>query len=236
MNNVDRIKLPIELGSHRRAPPYTEAEAEETAPDSAREQRGGVLIRMPPPRPGKDDDIAVAINAHDFAAASELLVRRYGGAVRRYCAHVLQSNDVGDDVAQQVFLEAYQALSTYRGQSAVSTWLFGIAHHRCVDACRKRRRWYERVFASDDWETQAIAVDPPTEDVIDAAVLSEALESCLDRLRPDLKSLLLRVYKEGQSYEDIGSQTHKQPGTLRMRAKRTLLKVRECLSKRGIEP
>jgi len=191
---------------------------------------------MSPPRPGKDDDIIVAIDARNFAAASELLVRRYGGAVRRYCAHVLQSNDVGDDVAQQVFLEAFQGMPQFMGRAAISTWLFGIAHHRCVDACRKRRRWYERVFTSDDWETQAIAVDPPTDDVIDAAVLAEALESCLDRLRPDLKNLLLRVYKEGQSYEDIGSLVHKPPGTLRMRAKRTLLKVRECLSKRGIEP
>jgi len=191
---------------------------------------------MPPPRPAKDDDIAVAINAGKFGLASDLLVRRYGGAIRRYCAHVLQSRDVGDDVAQQVFLEAFQAMPQFLGRSSIATWLFGIAHHRCVDACRKRRRWYTRVFASDDWETQAIAVDPPTEDVIDAAVLAEALESCLDRLRPDLKSLLLRVYKEGQSYEAIGSVVHQPPGTLRMRAKRSLLKVRECLSKRGIEP
>jgi len=58
--------------------------------------------------------------------------------LHRYCARMTGSVIDGEDIAQEVLFEAYRKLNQYDEERALAPWLFGIAHHRCIDFLRKR--------------------------------------------------------------------------------------------------
>jgi len=59
-------------------------------------------------------------------------------SLHRYCARMTGSLTDGEDVAQEVLLEAYLKLEQYDESRALKPWLFRIAHNRCIDFLRKR--------------------------------------------------------------------------------------------------
>jgi RNA polymerase sigma-70 factor (ECF subfamily) len=69
--------------------------------------------------------------------------------LHRYCARMTGSVMDGEDVVQEALFEAYRKLDQFDDSRPLAPWLFGIAHHRCVDLLRKRetRREYEAAAA-----------------------------------------------------------------------------------------
>jgi RNA polymerase sigma-70 factor, ECF subfamily len=67
------------------------------------------------------------------------LLQEYQDGIWRYCVARL-GDVVGEETAQDVFVTAWEALPTFRQQAALSTWLFGIAKHKCAQALRNRVR------------------------------------------------------------------------------------------------
>jgi RNA polymerase sigma-70 factor (ECF subfamily) len=69
-------------------------------------------------------------------AASELF-RRYQGRVYQWCFRYTGDHEQALDLAQEVFLGAYQSLQSFGGRASFSSWLFAITRNRCVSALRK---------------------------------------------------------------------------------------------------
>jgi len=72
--------------------------------------------------------------------------------LHRYCARMTGSVMDGEDIMQEALFEAYRKLDSLDDPSALSGWLFRIAHNRCIDFIRKReaRQRAETDFAEDD--------------------------------------------------------------------------------------
>lgn len=70
--------------------------------------------------------------------------------LHRYCARMTGSVLDGEDVVQEALFEAYRKLDQFDDSRPLSPWLFGIAHHRCIDYLRKRetRQEYEAAAAT----------------------------------------------------------------------------------------
>lgn len=66
-------------------------------------------------------------------------IRRTQAEVWRFCAHLVDP-DEADDLTQDVYLRAYQALPGFRGDASARTWLLVIARRACADAIRRRQR------------------------------------------------------------------------------------------------
>jgi RNA polymerase sigma-70 factor (ECF subfamily) len=66
------------------------------------------------------------------------LFERYHGRVAAWCYRMTGDVDSATDLAQDVFLKAFQRLNSFRGDSKFSTWLYSIARNRCVDEMRSR--------------------------------------------------------------------------------------------------
>jgi RNA polymerase sigma-70 factor (ECF subfamily) len=90
-----------------------------------------------------DSELVAAVLRKDRKATAEF-VGRFGDAVYRYLhARLFPSPDRLDDLFQETFLAAWKHLPNFRGESALQTWLLGIARHKVEDYYRSRLRQAE---------------------------------------------------------------------------------------------
>ena len=68
------------------------------------------------------------------------LVRLFQGPVINTCFRFLLSQEDAEDISQEVFVEVYQSISTFRAESKLSTWIYRIAVTKCLDELKKRSR------------------------------------------------------------------------------------------------
>src|SRR5262245_5424028 len=88
-----------------------------------------------------DRELIARVVADDDRNAFAELVRRNQSAVRGLLRK-LTAGDHGraDDLAQETFLRAYRGLGTYRGDTRLTSWLFGIAYRAFLSDQRARKR------------------------------------------------------------------------------------------------
>lgn len=166
-----------------------------------------------------------------MTTALRLLMQRHGTPVYRYCREVLRDASLADDVHQQVFFQAYRDLATFQGRSSVRTWIFGIAHHRVLDAAKARRRAEAHIDGGDD-ATAVADPRPPPGDRIDDARMCEALKLCLEGLRARVRTAVLLRFQQGFTFEAMADICREKPGTLEAQVRRALPVLRTCIESR----
>jgi len=83
------------------------------------------------------DEELVSLSAHRPEVLDELF-RRYQTKVALWCWRVVSDREWASDLTQEVFLKAFRNLSSFRGQSKFSTWLYTIARNHCFNAVQSR--------------------------------------------------------------------------------------------------
>jgi len=133
------------------------------------------------------------------------LVTRYQGLVYRVCLKITGEAESAKDMAQEVFIKAYKALPSFRGQSSFSTWLYRIAYRTCLDWKRANdREWRHRstaTYTENDWVTSQTPEH--------AALRKEAsaeLDENLNSLAEPYRSVVQLYYFQRHSYQEIAEQ------------------------------
>lgn len=157
-------------------------------------------------------------------------MERHGTPVYRYCRDALRDATLADDVQQQVFIEAYRDLPKFTGRSTLRTWLFAIARHRVLDAAKSRHRVQSHMEPAD--ATSVPDPRPSPGEHIDDQRLVEALVACLDKLRDDVRNVLLLRFQQGFTFEELAEICGEKPGTLQAKVTRALPVLRACIENR----
>lgn len=161
----------------------------------------------------------------------KILMRAYGAAITGFALRILGDGEAAHDVRQQVFLDTFLGLSTFKGQSSLWSWLCGIAYHRCMD---ERRRTHRHSAVEDDVLEHLVGpLDPETG--ADRAAELRALERCLAKLSTELRSQLLMRYYLGLSHQEIGELVRASHSTVQVRISRILPRLRRCLQGSGVK-
>jgi RNA polymerase sigma factor (sigma-70 family) len=159
----------------------------------------------------------------DFAA----IVSEYRKPLYRFVLRHIGRPADAEDIAQQTFVEAYSALASFRGQSALSTWLYGIAMN-LVRNYLNRAPHRVRKFESEE----VLTTLPTDEDGPDALAQRMEILTMLYReaafLSEDLRRVLLLVAIDGRSYEEAAQLLSIPIGTVRSR----LFRAREIMKDR----
>jgi RNA polymerase sigma factor (sigma-70 family) len=216
-----------------------------TAPSSAAPSgRGAVAVpgvppvvpleaaRKPsPPRLAKATPSTSQWEAHRATIAE--LMQLHGRAILGFCARVLRDSTLAEDVAQQVFLQAYRDLDRFEGRASLRSWLFTIASHRCIDVLR-RERARSRWTRDDEQAMNEVGEPRPSQfEQLDQARRLVALEECLALLSPEVRMTLLMRFRSGLSYEDLATSLEARPEALQLRVTRALRRLRGCLERKG---
>jgi RNA polymerase sigma-70 factor, ECF subfamily len=166
------------------------------------------------------------------------LVRAHHPSVRVFLASHLRDADVIDDLVQDVFLRAFDRLSTLRDGTAFRAWLLGIARNRALEHLRERLRSGLSVPDALDAlldRTQLALLEGDDEEARRVLEL-EALRQCIRRLPPVGARLIREHYFKGRPITVLAAEERKNEGTLRMTLLRLREALRECVRRRVAAP
>jgi RNA polymerase sigma-70 factor (ECF subfamily) len=151
-----------------------------------------------------------------FAQVVDLYQHRVYGYVRRMVA----TAEDAEDVAQDVFLRAYQHFPSFDSRCSLRSWLFRIATNLCIDRARstQRRKPIESGKEDVTFEDLNLAVDgfDPAELVL-TQELCDTVEKAIEEMSAKLKSVLLMHDQQGMSYEEISKALDVPMGTVKSR-------------------
>jgi RNA polymerase sigma factor (sigma-70 family) len=174
-----------------------------------------------------ETDVLHAIASGDVRQALTLLMRRHGLRIYRYALAMTNDPHLADEIRQRVFVDAFSDLATFRGQSQIRAWLFGIARHRCLDAAKANRRWIRR-YKHEPPAVQ-IAEDCEPDREIDRSYLAKILARCLQKLAPAVHEAVVLRYHQDLSYSEVASLIGDRAGTVQQRVARALPVLRKCV-------
>jgi len=161
------------------------------------------------------------------AAAWDILFRRYQRPLYAYIYELVRDEQTGLDVVQETFIAAVRHIGGLQTDAKFGSWLFGIAHQKCLQRWRRQNRETslreELVGTDSEFETS------PAELLIrreQEAVLMELL----NQMSLPQRSVLLLHFIEDFSLEEIAGITETSLGTVKSRmhyAKKALRKLLE---------
>jgi RNA polymerase sigma-70 factor (ECF subfamily) len=162
-------------------------------------------------------------------AAFHQLTLRYYRPVGGFILKRVGRYDLVEDLVQETFLEAFEALKAGRGPRHFSSWLFGIAQNRCYKWLRRKR---PVLFdPSDAPEPAAAASDHAFLDELEEQQKRLAqLDRQLQNLSEDTRRLLELKHRDGKTCEEIATATGRPVGTVKSLLARTYRSLRLALA------
>lgn len=145
------------------------------------------------------------------------LIRRYQNYVYRLCYLVMRNEQDAEDMTQETFVRAFQALPRYEIRVGISfeAWLYRIAVNRCRS--RMRRKWYQ-VFP---WPSPAPQIAADLETQPDRLVMQDERRSeiltAINSLGDKHRLVVILRYYAGFSNEEIAQSLRIPSGTVRSR-------------------
>jgi RNA polymerase sigma-70 factor (ECF subfamily) len=159
--------------------------------------------------PDADAALMLRVKRGDDAAFAEL-VDKYKQPVMNLAYRILRDAAEAEDVAQNVFLQAYKSAPRYQASARFSTWLFTIARNLCLNEIRRRSRHptdsLEATGPDADeqparqFEDRSTAL--PTETALHRE-LAQKIELALAELPEIQRTAILLCRRDDLSYEDI---------------------------------
>ena len=177
-----------------------------------------------------------ALGRSDRRAALTVLMDAYGDDIYRFCRRLTGDAQLAEDLRQVIFMQAFEDLARMAPHSTLRAWLYGIARHRCLDACKGRRRWRKRFHLTDAPPEQAQLTAPDPSQALEQTALQRALAHCLDKLDVELRMLILMRHQDELSYTELSTAFGAEPATLQARVSRAMPGLRRCVAGQGVTP
>lgn len=162
----------------------------------------------------------------------EILVRRHQKATFNLVFRLLGDYDEAAEVAQEVFLSAYKAIHSFRGDANFTTWLYRIAFNHASTRRRSMNLSQQRYTPLDDSDIPNDRLVGPLDpaDAVEQKEIQEQVQQALDRLdRDDAKLILLRDLQD-IPYEEVAAMLDIPVGTVKSRLHRARQALKAKLS------
>jgi RNA polymerase sigma-70 factor (ECF subfamily) len=142
-----------------------------------------------------------------------------------------------EELAQDVFLQAYRARGSYKPRARFATWLFRIATNACLSELRRpeqrgQTRSLDQMETHEDSETRSEFPDPESVNAEAGALggeLRQRILSLLDSLPPQQRAAIILARAEGFSYEEVAASLDTSVAAVKSLIHRATVALREGL-------
>ncbi len=177
----------------------------------------------------KSDEVLITLFQHGEKGVYKILVERYQERVRSLIYSIFHESEIVDDLAQEIFIKAYEALPTFRLDSSFYTWIYRIAVNKSRDEMRRRkvRRFLSFQTLVDEANqelTAKLSVPPEERDAKEIVALG------LQALPEKFRSAIILKDIDGMSYEEIAEVLKCELGTVKSRLSRARSMLRKILT------
>ena len=161
------------------------------------------------------------------ARAFEALYRLHIDRVYGICLRMTGNVSEAEDCAQEAFIQAWNKMQKFRGDSAFSTWLHRIAVNSVLDRMRKSKREQDRIMAVTENA-------PPTVTMGDTGELRD-LSEAVDRLPEGARNVFVLHAVYGYSHDETGNMLGIAAGTSKAQLHRAKRLLAQQLKQQGFE-
>jgi RNA polymerase sigma-70 factor, ECF subfamily len=173
--------------------------------------------------------------------AFNALVRAYERRVFALVLRMIGNRAEAEDLAQEVFVQIFKAIGSFRGDSKLSTWVYRIA----INLCKNRSKYLRVRHAGEQDELEAVAervplgsarganvaqIDRPDE-MMAGKQVEHIVQQAILQLEPSFRECLVLRDVEDLSYEEIGAITGLPEGTVKSRIHRARAQLKEIVEK-----
>jgi RNA polymerase sigma-70 factor, ECF subfamily len=182
-----------------------------------------VADRRPDLATATDQEVVAEARAGRQAAYREL-VRRYERPIFSLIYRMVRDRELAEDLAQETFVKALNAVESYRPEFKFSSWIFKIANNVAIDHLRRRELSTLSLDGSPHAATpeaiQATALQlgdrqETALEELEARELGGEIEQAIGRLRPEYRACILMRHVEGRPYEEIATMLDLPLGTVK---------------------
>lgn len=160
-----------------------------------------------------------------FRTLYELFARR----VFAFLVHRFQQEALAEEVVSDTLLHVWKSPQSFRGESAFSTWLLGVARFKMLERLRQQRSAAETEDVDAIDEDLLVAETGP-EDVAVMRQRSEGVHECLELLPVEQRECMHLAYYEGWTLDEIGAQMSLKKETVGTRLFYARRKIQACLA------
>ena len=156
---------------------------------------------------------------------------RYHMRLFRYLVRLTQNDALAEEIVNEVFLNVWRKADSFKGQSAVSSWVFSIAHNRAISELRKRKE-----MPLDEATALAIEDDADTPETVSLkADKATAIRRCLDGLSTDHREVIDLVYYQDKSVKEVAEIVGIPENTVKTRMFHARQKLSILMGEAGID-
>jgi RNA polymerase sigma-70 factor (ECF subfamily) len=176
-----------------------------------------------PPGDSSDDLILVRQVQQGKAEAYDELIRKYQERIYGTIYHMTSNHEDAGDLAQDVFVKAFKAINSFKGDSSFFTWLYRIAVNKTINFLKQKKN--RNVLSLDTMEVGA-EQDPdwlaltsesnPRRD-LDLREMQEKLNDAILKLSESHRMVVVLHDIQGLSHDEIGQIMNCNVGTVRSR-------------------
>ena len=172
-------------------------------------------------------------NEEGFESAFEVLFDRYRERVYAIAFRVSGNQTDAMDIVQESFALLFRKLSSFRGASLFSTWLFRMVVNCSIDHRRRNKGKRAPVL----FEDQAVAQEfvdqaPGPRDSASVHEMGDQVQEAISQLSPKLRAILALRYLEQMSYEELAATLELSMGTVKSRLARAHLALEHVVRSR----
>jgi len=173
---------------------------------------------MPP-----TDQITIRRAINGDEAALRAIWEQHAPRVDAIVRRLVGDPDLAADVAQEVWIQIFRALPSYRGESQFSTWTHRIAVNRTLNALRSLRRLSKSEVELDE-HTSLVEHEG------DRALLAQTIDEAVQQLSPGARAVFVLHDVEGYTHEEIARELGITPGGSKSQLFKARAKLRRLLA------
>jgi RNA polymerase sigma-70 factor, ECF subfamily len=164
-------------------------------------------------------------------AAFEELYQRHHRRVYSICLRMLQNASEAEDLTQDVFIQLYRKVGSFRGDSAFTTWLHRLTVNQVLMHFRKRNVKFEKTTEEGETPVQIVA---GTENPYKMPIVDKiALDNAIAQLPEGYKNVFVLHDVEGFEHEEVAKILGCSVGTSKSQLHKARLKMRKLLKKKA---
>jgi len=188
-----------------------------------------MTVTAEPSQASSDLQLARAAAAGD-AAAFEQLYEQYHKRVYSLCLRMLGEGSQAEDLTQEVFLQVYKKIGSFRGDSAFTTWLHRLTVNQVLMHFRKRGVKLEHTSEEGDFTN---VVETPLQSTRRISMVDRlALEKAISELPPGYRTVFVLHDVQGYEHEEISGLLDVSVGTSKSQLHKARMRLRELLTKK----